>query len=126
MKKIIFFILFSGMVFKLKAQQSVITDFSEKSTSSKVNSSFDTIPGLSSIKPKNNLNLLFLPKPKQQSSFLITNNLTASLDRMPIVKPVGNWNMPIVKPDGTVIYTTPVKRLPPVIKPETEIQKLNP
>lgn len=126
MKKVVFFILFSGMVFKLEAQQNTITNPLEKLTSPKVGSSFDTAPSLSSPKSKNNLNLLFLPKSKQKSPFSITNNLTAALDKMPIAKPIGKWNMPIIKPDETVIYTTPIKRLPPVIKPETEIQKLNP
>jgi hypothetical protein len=119
MKKLLFFIILSGIAFKLKAQQKPSIKPLEKFAAPKAPSLLDTALNLI-IKPKRDLNLLFLPKQKQQ--YTASNNLVASLDKMPIVKPVGKWNMPVVHPDGTVVYTTPVKRLPPVIKPDSSIQ----
>jgi len=120
MKKLLFFILLSGIAFKLKAQQKPSIKPLGKLTGQHYLSSFDTIPKLS-IKPKNDLNALFLPKGN-----LYANKLVAFLDRMPIVKPVGKWNMPVVHPDGTVVYTMPVKRLPLIIQPDPSAQKLHP
>ncbi|RYE28942.1 MAG: hypothetical protein EOP42_15570 [Sphingobacteriaceae bacterium] len=76
---------------------------------------FDSVPKLS-FKQKNDVKALFLPKPNRSNSA----NLIAALDNMPIAKPAGFWNTPVVHPDGTVVYTTPVKRLPPVVKPDSK------
>lgn len=124
MKKLVFFILLSGIAFKLKAQQNSNTETLGKLAIPDFHFQVDTITPKLLIEQKKNHNLLFLPMQKQQN--LLSNNLVASLDKMPIVKPVGKWNMPVMKPDGTIIYTTPIKRLPPVIHPETETQKSNP
>lgn len=75
-----------------------------------------------SVKPKNNLDLLFLPK--QQESF--PNNLNAFNSRMPVIKPKGNWNMPIIKPDPSIKYTMPIIGLLPKTNQQTGVQKVQP
>ncbi len=66
MKKLLFFIILSGIAFKLKAQQSPNTKIVKKH--SNPYSFFDTIPPKIFIKPKNNAALLFLPKQKLLSN----------------------------------------------------------
>ncbi len=127
MKKAIFFILFSGTVFTLKAQQNTITPNRTPQNVPGVNRFSDTVPSNKlSKQQQNDLNLLFSPRVQPKKPTSTNQNLTASLDNMPIATPQGNWNMPIVKPDGTVIYTMPIKRLPPVVQPKTEVPKPNP
>lgn len=116
MKKLLFFVFLSGIGFKLKAQQNPATKPLDQSQFSNYFSLLDTIPRIFN-QPKNNVNALFLPK----QNIVSNKNLIASLDRMPIVKPIGKWNMPVVHPNRTVVYTTPVKRLPPVIKPDSSV-----
>ncbi|RYE34959.1 MAG: hypothetical protein EOP42_06890 [Sphingobacteriaceae bacterium] len=121
MKKLLFFTLLTGFAFNLQAQnQSVIKPFENLSTAGK-SSLYDSIPKLS-FKQQNDIKALFLPKPKLNTNTV----LIARLDHMPIAKPAGIWNMPVVRPDGSVIYTMPVKRLPPIVKPDTATQKSNP
>lgn len=109
------------MAFKLKAQQQFTVKPSEKLFTPDKSLLSDSIPKLS-FKQQSDVKALFLPKPKSN----LNSILIADLDHMPIVKPVGKWNTPVVHPDGTVVYTTPVKRLPPVVKPDTGNQKINP
>jgi hypothetical protein len=123
MKKVLFFIILTGIAFTLKAQQKPSIRPLEKFLAPNAPSLLDTAPNLV-IKPNHDIKLLFLPKQKRQTYF--SNNLVASLDKMPIVKPAGKWNMPIVHPDGTVVYTMPIKRLPPVIKPDSSAETLRP
>lgn len=120
MKKILFLIVLSGLAFKLKAQQQSIIKPLERFNTNKFYAPVDTNLRIS-IRPQTNVTELFLPKQNAISTTLI-----ASLDRMPIAKPTGNWNMPVVHPNGTVVYTTPIKRLPPIVKPENGNQKTNP
>ncbi|RYY06926.1 MAG: hypothetical protein EOP43_04805 [Sphingobacteriaceae bacterium] len=122
MKKLIIFVILSGIAFKLKAQQKSTIKPLEKLTVP--NAPFLADTGSLVFKYNKDVGVLFQPKPNQQAA--ASNNLIASLDRMPIVKPVGKWNMPIVHPNGNIIYKMPVKRLPPVIKPDTLVQKTNP
>ncbi len=121
MKKLLFFIVLSGIAFKLKAQQKSSIKPFEKLFVPNKSPLFDTVPKLS-VKQQNDLNSLFLPKinPKQNQ------NIVADLDRMPIVKPTGKWNMPIFRPDTSVIYKMPVAHLPAVIKPNPSAQIVRP
>lgn len=121
MKKLIFFIVLFGIAFKLKAQQKPSIKPFEKLFMPNKSSLFDTVPKLS-IKQQNDLNALFLPKKKIDQN----QNLIADLDKMPIAKPTGNWNMPIVHPDKSMIYKMPVIRLPAVIKPDLPTQNFRP
>lgn len=121
MKKLIFFIVLAGVAFKLKAQQKPSIKPFEKLFMPNKSSLFDTVPKLS-IKQQNDLNALFLPKKKIDQN----QNLIADLDKMPIAKPSGNWNMPIVHPDKSVIYKMPIIRLPAVIKPDLPTQSFRP
>ncbi|MVN20678.1 hypothetical protein [Mucilaginibacter arboris] len=123
MKKILFFIILAGIAFELKAQQKPAIKPLEKVTASNFRSIFDSLalrPRLS-IKPNSNADLQFLPGKNSSSNILI-----ASLDKMPIVKPVGKWNMPVAKPDESTRYKMPVKRLSPVIKPDSSAKNINP
>ncbi len=124
MKKLIFLIILAGIAVKLKAQQKLVTKPLGKFSLPDLNSSLDTTAPKLSIKPKTNLSLLVFPAQKQQN--ISSNIMIASLDRMPIVKPVGKWNMPVVKPDGNVKYNMPIKRLPAIVKADTSTQKLQP
>ena len=121
MKKIFFFIVLSGLAFTLKAQQQPTSKPIDKLFTPDKGSLLDSVPKLS-FKKQNDIKALFLPKPKQT----FTSNLIAELHHMPVAKPVGSWNMPVVHPDGTVVYTMPVKRLPPAVKSETGSLKTNP
>jgi hypothetical protein len=112
MKKLLFLIILMCIAVKLKAQQKSTEKPLDKFTAPDSQSLFDTVAPKLSIKPKTNPEILFLPRENLAPS----HNLIASLDRMPIAKPVGKWNMPIVKPDGTTRYNMPVKMLPPIIK----------
>ncbi|RYY06429.1 MAG: hypothetical protein EOP43_06390 [Sphingobacteriaceae bacterium] len=120
MKKLFLLIILSGAVFGLKAQQNPTLKPLEKF---KFPNPYPLVDTNLKINPKqkNDVSSLFAPK-----NATAPNNLIASLDRMPIIKPVGKWNMPVVHPDGTVVYTMPIKRLPPIIKPENEYQNSNP
>ncbi|MGI4022097.1 MAG: hypothetical protein ACRYFA_11365 [Janthinobacterium lividum] len=122
MKKLLFFIILSGIALKLKAQQKSDIVPLEKFTVLSTPLLVDTSNLF--IKRNNDVNLLFQPKQKTQNA--ASNNLIASLDRMPIVKPVSKWNMPIVRSNGTVVYKMPIKHLPPVIKPDSSAKKTNP
>ncbi|MGI4750671.1 MAG: hypothetical protein ACRYFB_08560 [Janthinobacterium lividum] len=113
MKKFFFFIILFGMAFGLKAQQKSTIKPIEKFKFPNPYPLADTNLRLT-VKQKNDVSALFAPKRSTAP-----NNLIASLDRMPIMKPVGKWNMPVVHPDGTVVYTMPIKHLPPVIKPDS-------
>ncbi|RYE31137.1 MAG: hypothetical protein EOP42_11070 [Sphingobacteriaceae bacterium] len=119
MEKIFLLIILSGVAFSLKAQQNPVLKPLEKFKFSNPYPLADTNLRINP-KSKNDINSLFKPK-----NNIVPSNLIASLDRMPVLKPVGKWNMPVVHPNGTVVYTMPVKRLPPVIVPE-EDQKKNP
>lgn len=121
MKKLLFFIVLSGIAFELKAQQKSSIKPFEKLFEPNKGPLFDTVPKLS-IKQQNDLNALFLPKKKIDRD----QNMVADLDRMPIVKPVGKWNMPIIRPDTSVIYKMPVAHLRAVIKPNPSAQIVRP
>lgn len=118
MKKLLFFIVLSAVGFKLKAQSTSTFNNLPAANKSLLP---DSVPKLS-FKQQNDIKALFLPKPKLSAN----QNLIAETDHMPIAKPVGIWNTPVVHPNGTVVYTTPVKRLPPIVKPEKDDQKTNP
>ncbi|MEX8546567.1 MAG: hypothetical protein V5804_03115 [Mucilaginibacter sp.] len=127
MKKAVFFILFSGMVFTLKAQQNTYTPNRTPQSVAGLNRFSDTVPSNKlSKQQQNDLNLLFSPRIQPKKTFSTNHNLTALLDRMPIATPQGNWNMPIVKPDGTTKYTMPVLRGQPLVKPKTDTSKFTP
>lgn len=127
MKSAVFFILFSAMAFKVNAQQNTFTPNRTPQSVPGLHRFSDTVSSSKlSKQQQNDLNLLFAPRIQTKKPDLTNQNLVASLDNMPIATPRGNWNMPIVKPDGTVIYTMPIKRLPPVVQPKTEAPKPNP
>lgn len=121
MKKLIFFLILTGIAVKLKAQQKSTEKPFEKFKLPNAATGLDTLPNLS-FYPKNKPNTPLLPQEKQ----LLSGNLYAKLDHMPIVKPVGKWKMPIIKPDASTNYTMPIKRLPAIIKSNKDDQKINP
>jgi len=123
MKKLLFLIILTGIAVKLKAQQKSTPKPSEKFNAPDAQSLFDTVAPQLSIKPQNNSGLVFSGNQYSSSN----SNLIASLDKMPIAKPTGKWNMPIAKPDGSTRYNMPVKKLPPIIQTaDTSAKKITP
>ncbi len=117
MKKLLFFIVLTSLAFKLKAQKQTVLKPFEKLFKPVKDSLTDAVPNLSFVQ-QNQAKAVFLPK---NNSLLI-----ARLDHMPILKPTGNWNTPVVHPNGTMRYRMPVKRLPPVTEPEVKEPKIYP
>lgn len=119
MKKLLLLTVLTGIAIVLKAQQKLSEKFR-----------FSPFPFQDStalkpyFHPQNRIKPLLSPPENQLQ--LKNNDLIASLDHMPIVKPVGKWNMPIAKPDASLKYTMPVKRLPPIVENPSKIKKINP
>lgn len=127
MKILIFFILFSAMVFTLKAQQNNFTPNGTPQSVPGLHRFSDTVLSSKlSKQQQNDLNLLFSPQVQSKKPISTNHNLTALLDNMPIATPKGNWNMPIAKPDRTTKYNMPVVQGQPIVKPRTDTIRFTP